>query len=91
MEVILDNAVFVFVKFFAILGIIIGATGTIAFLVYFTIRGIIALKGAIVTEKVWRIALREYVEKRNPSVRRVSIFNKKVLTPKDYEESGDNQ
>ena len=91
MEIILDNEMLIFVNFFAILGIIVGTIGMIAFLIYFMIRGIIALKGAIVTEKVWRVALREYVEKRNPSVRRVSIFNKKVLTPKDYEESGDNQ
>lgn len=47
------------------------------------------MKGAIVTEKVWRVALREYVEKRNPSAKRISMFNKPILTPKDFEGRGD--
>ena len=72
MEIIIDTAVLVFVKFFAIFGIICGTIGMITFFVYFLIRGVIALKGAIVNEKVWRIALREYVEKRNPSAKRIN-------------------
>ena len=93
MEVIIDTAVFIFVKFFAIAGIICGTIGMIAFFIYFLIRGIIALKGAIVTEKIWRVALKEYVEKRNPNAKRVGLFkhSKFQITPKDFEKKdGDN-
>lgn len=90
MEVIIDTTVFVFVKFFAIAGIICGTIGMIAFFIYFLIRGIFKLREAIINEKVWRVALKEYVEKRNPSVKRVSIFNKKLILSETKEKDGDN-
>lgn len=89
MEVIIDTAVLVFVKFFAIFGIICGTIGMITFFVYFLIRGIFVLREAIINEKIWRVALREYVEKRNPSAKRISMFNKPILTPKDFEDRSD--
>jgi hypothetical protein len=63
----------------AIVGIIIGSIGTLVFICYFLVRGVIALQGAIKTEKVLRVAIKEYVEKRN------SI----VLTDEDLKEMGE--
>ena len=64
-EIIIYNLLYLLIYISVAFSLIAFIFGIIYFSIAFLIEGLLNLEGRIRTEKVWRVAIKEYMEKRN--------------------------